>query len=266
MGKLDGKIALITGTAAGQGRAAAIAFAAEGAKVFGCDILSEESEETIRLVKAQSGEMRSLHPCDVSDFEQAKTWVAAAIEAYGSIDILYNNAGALHSRSRFGESTIADWDLTVRYELSIVYVATLAAWPHLERQNHGVIINTASASGHVETHPLHSSAHGATKAGVMALTRALASEGARSNIRAVSISPGPIERPATPGSAPRDAGRQRALDTLLNKIPAGRFGLPDDVAKLAVFLASDEAAYINGTDIRVDGGLTAISYGRDADL
>jgi len=265
MGKLDGKVALISGTAGGQGRAAALAFASEGASVFGCDVLTEESEETVRLVQARDGDMRSLHPCDVSDFEQAQAWISGAIEAYGRIDVLYNNAGALHSRTPFGSSTIEDWNLTLRYELTIVYAPTLAAWPHFERQGHGVVINTASVSGYVETYPLHSSAHGVTKAGVMALTRTLAAEGARSNIRAVSISPGPISRPVVRGSAPRDAGRTSALNAMLNKIPAGRFGLPEDIAKVAVFLASDDAAYVNGTDVRVDGGFVGVSYRRDED-
>jgi meso-butanediol dehydrogenase / (S,S)-butanediol dehydrogenase / diacetyl reductase len=266
VGKLDGRVALISGTGRGQGRAAALAFTAEGARVFGCDMLAEDSEETLRLVKAQGGEMRSLHPHDVSDLDQAQAWAKAAVDAYGQIDILYNNAAALHSRSRFADSTMEDWNLTIRYELTIVYTSTRAVWPYFEAQKHGVIISTASLSAHVETHPLRSSAHGATKAGVMALTRMLAAEGAPYNIRAVSISPGLIATPTVKRFFEGDDKRQREIGAgLVNKIPAGRPGVPEDIAKVAVFLASDDAAYVNGTDVLVDGGFGGVSYRRDED-
>ncbi len=267
MGKLDGKVALISGTGRGQGRAAALAFTAAGARVFGCDLLADESAETLALVKAQGGEMRSLHPHDVSDLEAAKAWVQAALDAWGRIDILYNNGAALHSRGPFGESTMEDWERTLRYELTIVYASTLAVWPHFTAQNHGVVLSTASMSGHIETHPLRSSAHGATKAGVMAFARMLAAEGARYNIRSVSISPGLIQTPTVDRFFSGNDARQRAIGAgLVNKIPSGRPGQPEDIAKVAVFLASDDAAYINGTDILVDGGFTNISYRRDEDV
>jgi meso-butanediol dehydrogenase/(S,S)-butanediol dehydrogenase/diacetyl reductase len=266
VGNLDGKVALISGTGRGQGRAAALAFTAAGARVFGCDLLPEESEQTLELVKAQGGEMRSLHPHDVSDFEQANAWVQAALDAWGGIDILYNNGAALHSRGPFSASTMEDWEKTLRYELTIVYASTLAVWPHFTAQKHGVVISTASMSGHVETHPLRSSAHGATKAGVMAFARMLAAEGARYNIRSVSISPGLIETPTVERFFRGDDARQREIGAgLVNKIPAGRPGRPEDIANVAVFLAGDGAAYVNGTDILVDGGFSGVSYRRDED-
>ena len=267
MGKLDGKVALISGTGRGQGRAAALAFTAAGARVFGCDLLAGESLETLALVKAQGGEMRSLHPHDVSDFEQAKAWAQAAVEAWGRIDILYNNGAALHARGAFGASTMDDWEKTLRYELTIVYASTLAVWPHFVAQRRGVVLSTASMSGHLETHPLRSSAHGATKAGVMAFARMLAAEGARYNIRSVSISPGLIETPTVARFFTGDDARQRAIGAgLVNKIPSGRPGRPEDIANVAVFLASEDAEYINGTDILVDGGFTGVSYRRDEDV
>ena len=265
MGTLDGKVVLISGTARGQGRAAALAFAAAGAKVFGCDVLVPESEETLRLVQAAGGEMRSLHPHDVSDFALAQAWAKAAHDAYGRIDVLYNNAGSLRARGRFGASTMEEWDLTIRYELTIVYASTRAAWPYLI-DGGGVILSTGSISGHVETHPLRSAAHGATKAGVIALTRMFAAEGASYNVRAVSISPGVIATPTTVRFFDGKDPVQSAIGAgLVNKIPSGRPGTSEDIAKVAVFLASDDAAYINGTDVCVDGGFTGVSYRRDED-
>jgi NAD(P)-dependent dehydrogenase (short-subunit alcohol dehydrogenase family) len=121
-------------------------------------------------------------------------------------------------------------------------------------------------SGHVETHPMRSSAHGVTKAGVMAFARMLAAEGAPFNIRAVSISPGLIETPTVERFFRGDDTRQREIGAgLLNKIPSGRPGRPEDIANVAVFLASDDASYINGTDVRVDGGFAGVSYRRDED-
>ena len=225
MARLDGRVVLISGTGRGQGRAAALAFSAAGARVFGCDVLADEAEETLALVRDRGGEMGSLHPLDVSDFEQAKQWARAAYDRWRRIDVLYNNAASLRSRGSFAESTMEDWALTLRYELTIVYASTLAVWPYFVEQNSGVVISTASMSGHVETHPLRSSAHGATKAGVMAFARMLAAEGAPHNIRSVSISPGLIETPTVARFFSGDDARQRALGAaLVNKIPRGPAG------------------------------------------
>jgi meso-butanediol dehydrogenase / (S,S)-butanediol dehydrogenase / diacetyl reductase len=257
MGLLDGKITLITGTAGGQGRAAAVLFAGEGARVFGCDVNAAGSEETVEIVTRAGGQMKSLHPLDVSDFEQAKRWAAAAADAWGGIDVLYNNAGSLRSIGPFAESTIEDWNQTIRYELTIVYAATLAVWPYLVKRGSGVIINTASMSGHQEVLPLRSSAHGATKAGVMGLTRMLAAEGAPHNIRSVSISPGHIRSPATASHWAEEAHMSEGFKA---RIPLGRSGDCEEIAQVALFLASPAASYINGTDIVADGGLLGVSY------
>jgi meso-butanediol dehydrogenase/(S,S)-butanediol dehydrogenase/diacetyl reductase len=264
MGTLDGKVVLISGTGRGQGRDAALTFTAAGARVLGCDVLAEDSEETLRQVKAQGGEMQSLHPLDVSDPDAAQRWVEKALDVWGRIDVLYNNAASLRARSPFGESKLEEWEQTLRYELTIVYVCSLAVWPVMVKQNGGLIINVASMSAHVETLPLHSAAHGATKAGVMALTRMLAGEGAPYNIRSVSISPGLIDSPTTARFFSGDDRQQRAIGAaLVNKIPMGRPGKPAEIAGVAAFLASDAASYINGTDILVDGGFTGVSYRRE---
>ena len=260
MANLDGKVVLITGTAGGQGRAAALAFARAGARVLGCDVKADEAEETVALVTRAGGEMRSLHPLDASDFDSAKRWAKTAQDAWGGIDVLYNNAGSLRAKGSFAESTIEEWDLTIRYELTIVYCATKAVWPAMVARGGGLVICTASMSGHREFLPLRTAAHGAAKAGVMGFCRMLAAEGAKYKIRANSISPGLIRSPATERFWTGDQEQRSIGAGLVAKIPMGRYGLPDDIANVAVFLASPEAAFINGADILVDGGMTAVSY------
>ncbi|HZT50649.1 MAG TPA: SDR family NAD(P)-dependent oxidoreductase [Stellaceae bacterium] len=260
MGRLDGKVVLISGTAGGQGRAAALAFAKEGARVFGCDVKAAEAEETVALVRAAGGEMRSLQPLDVSDLDNAKRWAKAASDAWGGIDVLYNNAGSLCARGPFASSTLEEWNLTVRYELTILYTSTIAAWPYLVARGGGLVISTASMSGHREMMPLRTAAHGACKAGVMGFTRMLAAEGAPHKIRAVSISPGLIRSPATERFWSGDDEQQATGAGMVAKIPMGRYGLPEEIANVAVFLATAEASFINGTDILVDGGMTGVSF------
>ena len=257
---LAGKVALISGTAAGIGRAAALAFAAAGAKVFGCDVNAAGSDETIELVRAAGGTMRSLHPVDVSTPEGAKTWTTAAVEAFGGIDVLYNNAAVNHSRTSFPESTFEQWELALRYELTIVYTSSFAAWPHLIERGGGLIINVGSIAGHQELWPYRSAAHGTTKAAVIAFTRMLAADGAAHNIRAVSISPGVIHAPSKDWLLSAESPRAATGRALIGKVPMGRPGSVDEIASVAVFLASPSASYINATDILVDGGFMGVSW------
>jgi NAD(P)-dependent dehydrogenase (short-subunit alcohol dehydrogenase family) len=260
---LKDKVVLISGTAGGQGRAAALAFARAGAKVFGCDVKAGEAEETVELVKRAGGAMRSLQPLDLSVYDNAKAWAKAAFDAWGGIDVLYNNAGSLRARRPFGESTVEEWDLTVRHELTMPYVTSLAVWPYLVARGGGLILSTASISGHLEFLPLRTAAHGACKAGVMGLTRMLAAEGAPYNIRAVSISPGLIKSPATQRFWSGEDERMTAIgEGLTGHIPMGRPGECDEIASVAVFLASAGASYINGTDILVDGGVRSTTFSR----
>jgi len=258
---LKDKVVLISGTAGGQGRAAALAFAREGAKVLGCDVKIAEAEETVRMVTEAGGTMRSIQPLDLSDLDNAKDWAKVAYEEWGGIDVLYNNAGSLRSHGPFATSTVEDWDLTVKYELTMPYVTTLAVWPYLVARGAGLILSTASISGHLEFLPLRTAAHGATKAGVMGLTRMLAAEGSPHNIRAISISPGLIKSP-TPGrfwSGEDEAHTATGVGITAN-IPMGRPGECEEIAEVAVFLASDGASYINGTDILVDGGVSSCTF------
>lgn len=257
---LAGKIALISGTGGGQGRAAALAFARDGARVMGCDVKIEDARETVALVEAAGGVMRSLEPLDLSEPDQAQQWVDAAVGEWGGIDILYNNAGSLRAHGSFAQSTLEDWNLTLRHELTLVYICCHAAWPHLVARGGGVILNTASVSGHIELLPLRSAAHGAAKAGVMGLTRMLAAEGAPHGIRAVSISPGLVRTPATERFWSGDEAQRATGATMTAKVPTGRAGACEEIAEVAAFLASPRASYVNGSDILVDGGLKSVSF------
>jgi meso-butanediol dehydrogenase / (S,S)-butanediol dehydrogenase / diacetyl reductase len=174
---------------------------------------------------------------------------------HGGVDILYNTA----SVARVGpwdELDFEAWRFAITYELDIVFLSTRAAWPHLVARGGGVIINIASVAAHRGATFVHQHAHGAAKGAVASFTRHLVVSGAPHQIRANTISPGMIRTPATAGFVDDPAG---PIATVLASIPAGRVGAPEDVARVAAFLASDEASYINGADIPVDGGILAVA-------
>lgn len=252
-GRLDGKVALITGTGGGQGRAAAELFCAEGAKVAGCDVNAEANQRTVESVTRAGGEMAGWAPVDLGDSRQARQWVADAAATYGRIDILFNNAAA----PRFApipELTDDDWHYTIRNELDLIFYVTQAAWPHLIANTGTAIINTASVQGLIGIAMNGGLAHAATKAGVIAMTRQMAAEGASHHIRANSISPGTVATPATA----HVWANQETLDAVLSPLLIKRLGQPADVATLALYLASDESSYVTGANFVVDGGLTAV--------
>ena len=253
---LDGKVALISGTGGGMGRSAALLFAQAGAKVVGCDVNAENDAETARMVREAGGIMESLAPIDASNPEHAERWAQFAVDKFGGIDILYNNGASLRAFGPVVDSTLEQWNDTLRYELTIVYVSTKAVWPHLVARGGGVIISTASLCGHVELPPFRSAAHGPCKAGVSALARMFAAEGRNDNIRSNSISPGLI---LTPVSASYEKEDKVVGDLLVAKIPMGRMGQPDEIANVALFLASPQSHYINAQDIIVDGGMYGIN-------
>lgn len=246
-GRLDGKVALISGTASGMGRAAAIRFATEGAAVVGADLDAEANELTARTVREGGGRMDPVGPLDLADPTGAQGWIDRAMELHGRIDILYNNASACVFAT-IPDMSVENWDFTVRNELRIVFVCAKVAWPYL-CDGGGVIINTASVAGHGGGPG--GIAHSATKAGVLAMTHVMAAEGAPHAIRAVSISPGVIE---TPGSADQ-LSQPGVLEGLMAHSLVSRTGRAEEVAAVAAYLASDEASYITGADFLVDGGL-----------
>jgi NAD(P)-dependent dehydrogenase (short-subunit alcohol dehydrogenase family) len=252
MGRIEGKVALISGTGGGQGRAAALRFAREGAKVFGCDMNAQAQQETLELMRAEGLAMAGSGSVDLGDPAQASAWVEAALAEYGQIDILYNNASAARF-APIADMSVEDWHYTLRNELDLVFLPTKYAWPHLAVRG-GVIINISSVAAWGASTVTGIGAHSAAKAGVVALTRQMAVEGVKQRIRAVSISPGVI---ATPGTLPF-LSNPAARAMLLDGVPMERAGESDEVVATALFIASDEASYITGTDIVVDGGMLAV--------
>lgn len=251
-GRLEGKVALISGTGGGQGRVAALRFAREGACVFGCDLNADAQAVTVALAQEQGLEVAGSGSVDLGDPDQARAWVDAAVARHGRIDVLYNNASA----ARFGsvaEMTLEDWRYTIRNELDLVFLCTKFAWPHLAQRG-GVILNVASVAAWGGSHVAGISAHAAAKGAVVSMTRQLAVEGAKQRIRAVSISPGFVATPGTEAFLQNPAMRRALLDGVLMDRP----GECDEVVATALFLASDEASFITGTDIVVDGGLLAV--------
>jgi meso-butanediol dehydrogenase/(S,S)-butanediol dehydrogenase/diacetyl reductase len=256
MGRLEGKVALITGTSTGQGRAAALAFAREGATVVGCSRTAENQAETVRLVREAGLNMDSTSPVDLCDYDAVTSWIEAAVSEHGGIDILYNNAG----EPKFGtpgEMPLEDWHFTFQHEIDITYHTVRAAWPHLIQRGSTSIVNVASISGIIGVRTLPQTAHAATKMGIIGMTRQLAAEGAPHGIRANVISPGLINTPAT--SHLIAMGAEGPLGHLMSLLPLGRTGRPEEVVGAAMFLASDEASYVTGANIVVDGGLSVLS-------
>ena len=252
-GRLAGKVALISGTGRGMGRAAALEFAREGAFVVGCDLDPGTADETVLLVRSDGGEMVSISPVDLSTEAGALAWVALAIETYGRVDILYNNASALR-HGRIADMPIEDWYFTITNELHLVFHCTRAAWPHLVATR-GCVLNVASIAATRGVGFVPMAPHGAAKGGVLAFTNHLVAEGAGLGVRANAISPGMIR---TPETAQFLDVADHPLHQVLAATPARRAGEPEEVAKLAVFLCSDDAAYINGAHIAIDGGKSAM--------
>jgi meso-butanediol dehydrogenase/(S,S)-butanediol dehydrogenase/diacetyl reductase len=256
-GRLAGKVALITGTAGGQGRAAALLFAAEGATVVGTDVNAVGAAETVELVRAAGGAMDSTHPLDLTDEDGVRAWVDAAAARHGGIDVLYNNAGA----TRFApvaETSYEDWSFVLRNELDVVFLATKHAWPHLVARGGGSVLLVGSTAGITGSLTNTRIAHTATKGGVVAMTKQLAAEGAAHGIRVNCISPGMIRTPATEGDL---LAPDHPMRTIARAIPLGRIGAPEEVGRCALFLASDEASYVTGANLVVDGGWSAVLPG-----
>jgi meso-butanediol dehydrogenase / (S,S)-butanediol dehydrogenase / diacetyl reductase len=246
-GRLDGKVALITGTGGDQGRVAALRFAEEGALVVGCDLDAPANDETAELVRERGYEMAATAPVDLGDPDQVARWVDGAATRFGRIDVLYNNAAGPRF-APFSEMTLVDWDSTLRNELSLVFHACKAAWPHLVAAGGGSIVNTSSYTA-LDGQPAGSVAHAAAKGGVLGLTRALSVEGSPHGIRANSILPGLVDTAVTRRVVPPDR-----FEFIRSIAKLGRVATPEDIVACALYLASDESSIVTGTELVVGGG------------
>jgi NAD(P)-dependent dehydrogenase (short-subunit alcohol dehydrogenase family) len=252
MGRLDGKVALITGAASGMGKVAAGLFSGEGASVVVADVTDEAGEDTVREIEAAGGRAAYVH-ADVSSAPSAEEMVRFAVERFGGLHVLYNNAGIFPA----DDGSVTDtpettWDRVMNINLKGVFLGCKYGIPAMLDSGGGSIINVASfvALMGAATPQI---AYTASKGGVLSMTREIAVEFARRNIRANALCPGPIETPLLAELMADPTRRERRLA----HIPIGRLGQAHEVANAALFLASDESSLITGATFVVDGGITA---------
>ncbi len=251
MGRLDQKIAVITGSATGIGQATALVFAEQGATVVCADVSLEKAQQTVEQITQQGGKAEAVH-VDVSDVESVEQLAKHVKETYGTVDVLFNNAGIDEQGGKVHEYPI-DLDLRGTFLVSKFLIPLML-------DNGGSIINTSSMSGRAAD--LNPSGYNAAKGGIANFTRAMAIDYARHGIRVNSLSPGTIETPLIDtlvGEKEKEQGKQfRDANAWIT--PLGRLGKPREMATVALFLASDDSSYVTGEDITADGGIMAYTW------
>src|SRR3982751_3187251 len=250
--RLNDKVALITGAGSGIGREAALLFAAEGAAIVVADIEDKAGEDTVSAITKAGGRATYVH-ADVAKAAECARMVAAAEEAFGKLTVLFNNAGIMHSDDDDAVSTDEGiWDLTMNVNAKGVFLGCKYGIPALRRAGGGSIINTASFVARLGAATAQV-AYTASKGAVLSLTRELAVIHAREKIRVNALCPGPLRTELLMKFLDTEEKRQRRLV----HIPMGRFGEAAEIARAALFLASDESSFTTGATFLVDGGITA---------
>ena len=250
--RLQDKVTIITGAGSGMGRVAAQMFAAEGARVVVAEFNEAAGEETAALIRSAGGDATFIK-VDVSKEADAKAMVDHAVTTYGRLDCLYNNAGVMPEADHSVTDTdVATWDAVMAVNVRGVFLGCKFAVPAMVQAGGGSIINIASFVAILGC-SVPQDAYTASKGAVLALTRSMAVQFAGRGVRANSISPGPIETPLLMDWLLKD---EAAKQLRLNRNPSGRFGKPEEIVNVAIYLASDESKWTNGANFVIDGGIT----------
>jgi 3alpha(or 20beta)-hydroxysteroid dehydrogenase len=251
MGKLDGKVALISGGARGQGAAEAETFAHEGARVVFGDVRDDEGKKVAAAIQAAGGDAVYVH-LDVASEGDWEAAVKTAIDRYGRLDILVNNAGIVIKRVPIEERTVEEWDRVMAVNARGVFLGTKHAIPAMRRAGGGSIVNISSVAGIGQS--LHQEpAYAASKGAVRIFTKVTASQHAKDKIRCNSVHPGPVDTDMLHSAMPDPEVLRRRME----RVPLGRMGRVDEIVTLVLYLASDDSAWVTGSEIVIDGGALA---------
>ena len=253
MGRLSGKRAIVTGAGSGIGRASAVLFAAEGAQVVAVDRVEEAVDETAAMIRKAGGTVNSV-AADAGNEDAVKGYIAHCIDKFGGVDAIYANAGISGGMVPLQEQTVDYWAEILRINLIGPFLAIKHISPHMIRQGKGSIVCTASVAGLRAN--AGGTAYSASKAGVISLVQTTANEFYGTGVRVNAICPGLIETGMTKPIF--DNARSRGTEGKIGQLnPLRRNGEPEEIAQMALFLASDDASYVNGQAIAVDGGLSS---------
>src|SRR5579875_3232027 len=250
--RLSNKVAIITGAANGMGKAASELFAAEGASIVAVDIADQAGEELAQSIRRAGGDALFIH-ADVSQSAEVQNMVQRAIETFGRVDVLYNNAGIMPIEdTSVVETSEETWELAINVNLKSAFLCCKYTIPHMMQRKSGSIINVSSMVAFLGC-TVPQDAYGVAKGGLLALTKSLAVQYGPHGIRCNAICPGPIDTPLLRALWTSEEARNLRL----NRIPLGRFGEAKDIVYMALYLASDESSWTTGAWLVVDGGITS---------
>ncbi len=250
--KLKDKVAIVTGGGAGIGRASALLFAAEGARVAVVDLNRESADEVVSEIKRAQGSAMAI-AADVSQFSDVEALAAHVAQSWGNIHILFNNAGIV-PHGQIHQTTEDEWDRTMAVNVKSMYLLCHAVVPIFLGQGGGAILNTSSAT--VLRNVVDRAAYSASKGAVLALTRSMALDYVGNKIRVNALCPGTVDTPSFRGRLAGHADPEEARKRFIARQPMGRLGTADEIAKAALYLVSDDAAFVTGVAFSIDGGFT----------